>query len=106
MGKRANNEGSISKRKDGRWEVKHYDQNHKRHTAYAKTQAEAKTKLQALRNDVDRGLDVQGQNMLFSEWLKIWLREYARPSVKLSTYMATLCDIVAVVKVVVISRNG
>lgn len=33
-----------------------------------------------------QGMDVQGQNMLFSEWLKIWLREYAFPSVKLSTY--------------------
>ena len=45
--KRANGEGSIYKRKDGRWCASYYDEseNSKRHTIYGKTQAEVRRKL-------------------------------------------------------------
>ena len=43
--KRANGEGSISKRKNGTWEARLFI-NGKRHTMYAPTQREAKARLE------------------------------------------------------------
>lgn len=86
MAKRANREGSISKRSDGRWEIKFYDMDGKRRTAYSKTQSDAREKLKSLNNQVDDGLDVTKNGTKFTDWLKTWLEVYARPSVKLSTY--------------------
>ncbi len=45
MGKRSNGEGTIFKRKDGRWCAAYFDENYSRHYVYGKTQAEVKKKL-------------------------------------------------------------
>ena len=45
MGKRSNGEGTIYKRKDGRWCASYFDNNYNRHSVYGKTQAEVKKKL-------------------------------------------------------------
>ena len=48
MGRRGNGEGSISRRKDGRWEAKytaHTADGPKRRTLYGKTRKEAADKL-------------------------------------------------------------
>ena len=88
MSKRANKEGTISKRSDNRWEIKYYDNDDKRRTAYAKTQAEAREKLKELKNKVDSGVNIAKSGTLFVEWLKTWLENYAKPSVKHSTYIS------------------
>ena len=45
MGKRSNGEGTIFKRKDGRWCGAYFDEQFNRHFVYGKTQAETKRKL-------------------------------------------------------------
>ena len=42
MGKRSNGEGTIFKRKDGRWCAAYFDENYSRHYVYGKTQGEEK----------------------------------------------------------------
>lgn len=86
MAKRANKEGTIAKRTDGRWEIKYYDIDDIRRTAYAKTQADAREKLKDLKNQVDNGIDVTKSGTRFVDWLKTWLEVYSKPSIKLSTY--------------------
>ena len=86
MSKRANHEGTISKRKDNRWEIKFYDAGGIRRTAYAKTQTEARDKLKALQGDVDNNIDISQNKTIFTEWLKTWLETYAKPTIRLSTY--------------------
>ena len=51
MGKRSNGEGTICKRKDGRWCAAYYDEKYIRHYVYGKTQAEVKKKLKEKRNE-------------------------------------------------------
>ncbi len=51
MGKRSNGEGTICKRKDGRWCAAFYDEKYVRHFVYGKTQAEVKKKLKEKRNE-------------------------------------------------------
>lgn len=86
MAKRANKEGTLSKRSDGRWEIKYYDADGKRRTAYAKTQALAREKLKELHQLVDSGIDVSKIGVKFTDWLQTWLETYAKPTVRLSTY--------------------
>jgi len=44
MGKRSNGEGTIYKRKDGRWCAAYFDEEFQRHYVYGKTQAKVKEK--------------------------------------------------------------
>lgn len=83
--KRANGEGTIRQRSDGRWEGL-YTVNYKRKSVYGKTQDEARKKLNKVLNDIDRGLYIQNDNITFGAWLDEWLETYAKPTVKLSTY--------------------
>lgn len=45
MSKRSNGEGTIFKRKDGRWCGAYFDKEYKRHYIYGKTRAEVREKL-------------------------------------------------------------
>ena len=57
--RRGNNEGSISKRKDGRWMGRytvHTSHGPKQRTVYGKTRAEVAQKLTKAMNDRDSGL--------------------------------------------------
>lgn len=83
--KRANGEGTIRQRKDGRWEGL-YTINYKRKSVYGKTQNEVRKKLNEVLNDINNGMYVENTNISFGAWLDEWLEVYARPSVKLSTY--------------------
>ena len=83
--KRANGEGTIRQRKDGRWEGL-YTANYKRKSVYGKTQDEVRKKLNKVLNDIDSGMYIENNNITFGAWLDEWLEVYAKPSVKLSTY--------------------
>ena len=48
MGKRSNGEGTIYKRKDGRWCASYFDNNYNRHSVYGKTYTEVKAKRNTL----------------------------------------------------------
>ena len=89
-GKRANGEGSIRKRKDGRWEGR-YTVGHDPETGkciyknvLGKTQGEVKEKLKAAIEQA-RALDVSRANgFTLCQWLQYWLDNYGsvylRPS--------------------------
>lgn len=89
--KRANGEGNIRKRSDGRWEGRYtagYDpQTGKRiiKNVLGKTQAEVKTKLAKALED-SKGLDiVRTDEYTVAEWLRLWYELYAEPNVRPTT---------------------
>ncbi len=90
--KRANGEGSLRKRKDGRWEGRYtagYDPAtgkpiHK--SVLAKTQAEAKDRLRRAMEDT-RGLDIaKAGQYTVGQWLDIWFDNYAKLKVRPSSH--------------------
>ncbi len=83
--KRANGEGTIRQRKDGRWEGL-YSLNYKRKSVYGKTQDEVRKKLNKILNDIDNHSYIANPNISFGAWLDEWLDVYVKPNVKLSTY--------------------
>ena len=89
--KRANGEGNIRKRKDGRWEGRYtagYDLTTGKRiikNVLGKTQAEVKEKLAAAMDDV-KDLDVaRSDNYTVGSWLTNWYTLYAKPNVRVST---------------------
>ena len=89
MGRRGNGEGSISRRKDGRWEAKytaHTADGPKRRALYGKTRKEAADKLAKALADRVSGNTFDTENMSVGEYLDRWLNDSGRGSVRLSTY--------------------
>lgn len=83
MGKRSNGEGTIYKRKDGRWCAAYYDEKYNRHYVYGKTQAEVKQKLKKKR---DEKPDEVQQSITFQEWIEEFLVNYKKNEIKITTY--------------------
>ena len=98
MAKRSNGEGTLRKRKDGRWEGRYnagVDENGKRITKYilAKTQAECKEKLRtaiAEYNEQKAILErcdfLDNANPTLEQWSKIWLESFCKAAVRSGTY--------------------
>ena len=88
--KRANGEGSIRKRSDGRWEGRYtagYDQDGKRiiKNVLGRTQAEVKAKLSVAITESQQ-LDVsRSGEYTVTEWLPLWFELYAKPNIRPST---------------------
>jgi integrase len=89
MARRGNGEGTITRRKDGRWEARYYVQTAngaKRKVLYGKTRAEARDKLaKALSGRID-GIVYDDENMTLGEYLDVWLKGSVLGSVRQSTY--------------------
>ena len=91
--RRANGEGNIRKRKDGRWEGR-YTVGHDPETGKAiiknvlgKTQAEVKEKLKkAIEENV--GIDYgRAKTYTVGNWLEVWYENYAKIKMRPSTYL-------------------
>ena len=90
--KRANGEGNIRKRKDGRWEGRYtagYDaKTGKRiiRNVLGKTQAEVKEKLKAAIAE-SQGIEVRKSEDEYTvaTWLRTWYELYAKPNVRTAT---------------------
>ena len=89
--KRANGEGSIRKRSDGRWEGRYtagyHPETGKRiiKNVLGKTQAECKAKLSAALESV-QGIDVsRADEYTVATWLRSWYDIYAKPNVRVAT---------------------
>ena len=89
--KRANGEGNIRKRKDGRWEGRYtagYDPTTSKRiikNVLGKTQAEVKEKLASALEDT-KDLDVaRSDDYTVGSWLTNWYTLYAKPNVRVST---------------------
>jgi len=85
--KRANGEGSIRKRSDGRWEGRYtvgYDENGKvkMKNVLGKTQAEVKEKLKEKLEEA-KVLDVaKSESYTVAEWAALWFEVYAKPNIR------------------------
>lgn len=82
MAKRAHGEGTITKRKDGRWEGKASvgykpDGKPKRHVVYGRTQAEAREKLEAVKRRFATGT-YSDCKLTVAQYLEDWLKEKER----------------------------
>ncbi len=83
---RANGEGSIRKRSDGRWEGRYtvgYDENGKvkMKNVLGKTQAEVKEKLKE-KIEESKVLDVaKSESYTVAEWATLWFEIYAKPNI-------------------------
>lgn len=91
MGKQGQNEGTIRKRKDGRWEARAIigrtvDGKPKFKYIYRKTRAEVSAELSKVLAELAENSYINETNITFVGWLKTWLETYAKPSIKLSTY--------------------
>ena len=90
--KRANGEGSIRKRKDGRWEGR-YTAGHDPETGkliyknvLGRTQAEVKEKLKAAIKET-QSLDVtKAGKYTMGEWMEVWFEDYAKIKVRPSSH--------------------
>ena len=89
--KRANGEGNIRKRADGRWEGRYtagyHPETGKRiiKNVLGKTQAECKAKLSAAM-EATRGIDVsRADEYTVAIWLRSWYEIYAKPNIRIST---------------------
>ena len=89
--KRANGEGSIRKRSDGRWEGRYtagyHPETGKRiiKNVLGKTQAECKAKLTKAMADC-KSLDVsRADEYTVAAWLRTWFELYAKPHIRPST---------------------
>ena len=89
--KRANGEGNIRKRADGRWEGRYtagyHPETGKRifKNVLGKTQAECKAKLSAALESV-KGIDVsRADEYTVATWLRSWYDIYAKPNIRVAT---------------------
>ncbi len=84
MSKRANSEGSIRNRADGRWEARGtFDGQRK--SFFGRTQQEAIHKLRAAQKAQQEGLPVLAERQTVAQFLSGWL-ESAQPSLKFRTF--------------------
>jgi integrase len=89
MGRRGNGEGTISRRKDGRWEGRYYvptEDGPKRKVVYGKTRAEVSEKLTKALSDRANGIVYDNENITIGEYLDVWLKGSVYGSVRQSTY--------------------
>ena len=90
--RRANGEGNLRKRKDGRWEGR-YTAGRDPETGKAiyknvlgKTQAEAKAKLKAAIEEA-KGLDAaKVGRYTVGQWMEVWFEHYAKVKVRPSSH--------------------
>ena len=90
--KRANGEGSIRKRKDGRWEGR-YTAGHDPETGKAiyknvlgRTQAEVKEKLKSAIKETQALDQTKVGKYTVGEWMEVWYEDYAKIKVRPSSH--------------------
>lgn len=88
--KRGQGEGSIYKRKDGRWASvitvgKNPDGSQKRRFFYGKTRKEVSDKLNKALSDLRVGDYVEPTDLTVSDWLNTWLWDYKSTNLKPKT---------------------
>lgn len=85
-----NGSGSISQRKDGRYELKVFvdtsDGRRKRISVYGSTWAEADAERTRVKELQRRAIPVDSTTTTVAEYMKYWLSEVARPSVRPTTF--------------------
>ena len=89
--KRANGEGNIRKRKDGRWEGRYtvgYDPATGKpisKNVLAKTQKECKEKLRLAQEEAGKINFIKTDQYTVGQWATLWFENYAKPSIRETT---------------------
>jgi integrase len=90
QGRRGHNEGSIYHEASGRWvaALTLYDATGKRRRVrrFGKTRTEARQKLKELQQQAEQGVQLTDSNVTLAQFLKRWLEDSVRPSVRAKTY--------------------
>lgn len=91
MSRRGNGEGSIVRRKDGRWMGvvtlgKNADGSPRRKSVYGKTRKEVAEKMTVILSELQSGGYKEPSKMPLGEWVLYWLDNYKVYSIKVSTY--------------------
>lgn len=106
MAKRGNSEGSIYRRRDGRWaasvDLGHADGRRRRKAFYGRTRQEVAHKLQAAQRALADGLPLASQKQTVGGFLEVWLRDSAARKVR----PRTLQRYGEIVKIHLIPRLG
>lgn len=84
-GKRLNGEGTIIQRQDGRW-MSAATIDGQRVYFYGKDPQEAKEKRDEALEQARKGIYIKPTKQTFGEWLDLWLKEYAKPAIRPTTY--------------------
>ena len=85
---RANGEGNIRQRADGRWEGRISLPDGRRKSLFGKTRQEVARLLAAALRDRDKGLPIVGEKQTVKEFLQQWLETAVKDSVRPGTYAA------------------
>ena len=75
MSKRANGEGTVYQRKDGRWSAEITLEDGKRKTLYARTQDGVIQKLQQAQYEQRQGILATGPKQKLADHLTYWLEQ-------------------------------
>ncbi len=87
--RRGNGEGSIYKRKDGRWVgqyLVYLPSGPKYRYIYAKTRKEAADKLTKAMADRNEGIVFDDENLTVSDFLGVWLSDCVKDTIRVSTF--------------------
>src|SRR5260370_20744909 len=87
MAHRGHGEGSIYRRKDGRYAAAITLENRKRRTFYGKTRREVQEKLNAALHEKKQGTLATGPQQLLKTYLENWLEQAYKPTLKLNNYV-------------------
>ncbi len=89
--KRANREGSIFQRSDGRWsgvvEKDSLDGKRHRKYIYGRTREEVHERLTVLLRNKQQGLPIPDERVSLEHYLNRWLEDVVKPSVRTSTFI-------------------
>ncbi len=86
MGRRGHGEGSITKRRDGRFQAAITLENHKRKFFYGKTRKEVQDKLNRALYEQKQGTLATGPQMTLKTHLERWLEQVCKLTMRASTY--------------------
>jgi integrase len=90
MSRHANGEGSIYRRKDGRYEAAAYllttSGTRKRVRVYARTRAEVHDRLTEAKAKVQAGTPIPDRQVRLGEYLDYWLEQVVKPNKRPATY--------------------
>src|SRR5579864_4135413 len=88
MARRGHGEGSISRRKDGRYQAAITLENHKRKYFYGKTRKEVQDKLNAALLEQKQGTLATGPQQTLKAYLEQWLEQVCKLTRRPNTYRA------------------
>lgn len=88
--KRRNGEGSIRKRKNGRWEARYVDHREpnpakKRKSVTGKTRSEALEKMKIAQFEMHKNPHLIPNSITLGEWLDRWMNTYKRTTLRATT---------------------